>query len=559
MRFPIRAAMIIALVVVAAFWNSFEGVFVFDDILHIVENPRVRVLTPPWAPLLGTTRPLIQASMALNYAIGGLNPWGYHAVNLGLHLGATLLLFGLLRRLLGRFTSTREAATGLAATMAALWAVHPLQTESVTYVIQRAEVGMGLCVLLTLYSLLRSSESPRPGRWLALSVGSCLFGFGFKPIMAMTPLLAWFFDRSLISGGFGAAWRTRRPYYIALALTPAVLPLLLAASAAEWKTTAGFACRDVNWSDYAATQPEIILHYLKLSFWPSALCLDYGWPVEQSALVIALSSSVILALIALTVYGMRRAPAWGFLGVWFFINLAPTSSFVPISDLAFEHRMYLALAAVVCAAVIAAHLAITRFLPEARSFLAPTMATAALALYASFTVARNADYHSQFRIASNDVVARPANPRPHSNLGRQLALIGNLDGACSEFEKAIALKPNYAVAYANCGQALLDKGEPGRARGYIQKAAELKPEDWTAQNKFGMVLFRLGEDEKAAVLFQNALRLCPESAEVHLNMAAVLRRGGDLKQSIAHLEEAVRLKPDWNSPKMALKAIRGGS
>jgi tetratricopeptide (TPR) repeat protein len=559
MRSPIRAAILVALVTVAAFWNSFEGAFVFDDGLHIVENPRVRLLTPPWAPLLGTTRPLIQGSMALNYAMGGLDPWGYHAVNLGLHLGGALLLFGLLRRLFERFTATRDAATGLAMTVAALWAVHPLQTESVTYVIQRAEVGMGLCVLLTLYSLLRASESPRPGRWLALSLGSCLIGFGFKPIMAMTPLLAWVFDRAFIGGGFGAAFRARRSYYIALASTPAVLPLLLAGSVAEWKTTAGFACRDVSWSDYAATQPEVILHYLKLSFWPDTLCLDYGWPVQHSILVIALTSTIILSLVALTVYGMRRAPAWGFLGAWFFINLAPTSSFVPISDLAFEHRIYLALAAVICAAVIAAHWAMTRFLPAARSLVAPATAAAVIALYASFTVARNADYHSELRIATTNVLAAPGNPRAHGNLGRQLALFGNLDGACREFKKAIELKPDYAMAYANYGQALLDKGEPGRAQDFLEKATELKPEDWTAHNKLGMARFRVGQDQKAATSFQSALRLCPESAEVHFNMATALRRAGDLKQSIAHLEEAVRLAPDWSDPKTALNAMRGGS
>src|SRR3954454_18919487 len=104
-------------------------------------------------------------------------------------------------------------------------------------------------------------------------------------------------------------------------------------------------------------------------------------------------------------------------------------------------------------------------------------------------------------MVSNDVAARPANPRSHSNLGRQLAILGDFDGACREFEKAIVLKPDYGMAYANYGQDLLDKGEPGAARAYFEKAAELRSWDWTTQNKLGMVLFRLKDDEKAMVAF----------------------------------------------------------
>ena len=170
-----------------AYHNSFFGPFVFDDIPHITENPRIRQLWPPWDVLspsssaLINARPVVDVSLAVNYALGGYNVWGYHALNLTIHILAGLTLFGIVRRTL-RQPPLRErfgaAADGLALAAALIWTVHPLQTESVTYVIQRAESIMGLFYLLTLYCFIRGAASPRPRLWYWLCVGRLRTGDG---------------------------------------------------------------------------------------------------------------------------------------------------------------------------------------------------------------------------------------------------------------------------------------------------------------------------------------------------------------------------------------------
>ena len=163
------APLTIAAAGLLAYADSFRGVFMLDDFLSIVENPHLRRLWPLWdvwkTPMESTLagRPVAQWTFALNYAAGKLDVWGYHAGNLLVHLCAALVLYGLLRRtfltapLRGRYGGV---ATGLAGVIALLWTVHPLQTQSVTYLVQRAEALMGLCYLLTLYAVVRGAADP---------------------------------------------------------------------------------------------------------------------------------------------------------------------------------------------------------------------------------------------------------------------------------------------------------------------------------------------------------------------------------------------------------------
>ena len=193
--------------------NSLTGPFVFDDQSAILENPTIRrlgslgdVLSPHLdGGLTISGRPVVNLSLALNYAWGGYGVMGYHLFNLLVHGLAGLTLFGLLRRTLAgrlpssplagapgnRFAGTRwsENALGLAFFTTLLWLVHPLQTSAVTYVVQRAELLMALCYLLTLYSFLRGVSAVHPGRWLILSWCACLVGMACKEVMATAPLM----------------------------------------------------------------------------------------------------------------------------------------------------------------------------------------------------------------------------------------------------------------------------------------------------------------------------------------------------------------------------------
>src|ERR1043166_178084 len=152
--------------------NSLTGPFIFDDLLSIQDNPRIRTLWPLWEGLSTTSRPVVWLTLAINYAVGGLNVWGYHAVNLAIHILAALVLYALVRRtvLLLVSDSKRDEATWLAGAVAMIWVVHPLQTQCVTYVIQRGESLMALFYLLTLYC------ATRRGWWHVAAVACCALG-----------------------------------------------------------------------------------------------------------------------------------------------------------------------------------------------------------------------------------------------------------------------------------------------------------------------------------------------------------------------------------------------
>lgn len=206
-----------AVIVLAALWayrGTYRDPFVFDDLPSISENASIRALWPPWAPLAppshGTTvggRPLANVTLALNYALSGTDPWSYHAVNVLIHILASLALFGLIRRTLGlpllggRFA---RDATPLACAAALVWCLHPLQTEAVTYIIQRVESLMVLFYLLTLYLFVRSVEEPEKARWRVGMVGACLLGMATKEVMATAPCLVLLYDRTFLAGSFGA-------------------------------------------------------------------------------------------------------------------------------------------------------------------------------------------------------------------------------------------------------------------------------------------------------------------------------------------------------------------
>src|SRR5262249_12168613 len=347
---------------VLAYANSFSGPLIFDDVPWIGTNPHIRhlwplrniLLAPPGAP--GTGRPVICLTLVLNYAVSGLHPWSYHVANLVIHASAALVLFGIVRRTL-QGPRLRERfgtrANGLAAAVAVCWAVHPLQTESVTYIIQRMEFLMGLFLLLTLYCVIRGHDSPRRSEWYATAVVCCALGMGSKEGMVIAPIIVLLYDRIFLADSWTELWKKRSMLYAGLAATWLILISLVIVNNARGAELLGSPA--VSWWPYAKNQFGAIAHYLRLTFWPDKLCLDYGWQVPPwPGSWKAMGVVLVFGLAAATGWALANVPPVGFLGAWFFLTLAPTSSVVPIQDMVAERRMYLPLAAVVTLTVIAA-------------------------------------------------------------------------------------------------------------------------------------------------------------------------------------------------------------
>jgi protein O-mannosyl-transferase len=263
-------------------------------------------------------RPIVSLTLALNFAVGGLRVWGYHAVNVALHLMCALLLFGIVRRTLDG-ARLRERYGGqsewLALAVALIWTVHPLQTESVTYIIQRTELLMGLFLLLTLYCVLRGAGSVRSRAWYAAAVVSCALGMGSKEAMAVSPLLVCLYDWMFLSGSFRRAWQQRGGLYMALAGTWLLLVALVAISPRQ---AAGFQFASLSPMAYLLTEAGVIVHYLRLCFWPDPLVIDYlDWPIVGSLSDAMSSVFLVLTLLGASNRALLRRRPLGFVGAWF--------------------------------------------------------------------------------------------------------------------------------------------------------------------------------------------------------------------------------------------------
>src|SRR5687768_6274135 len=361
---------VLSLLTAAAYCNSLSGPFVFDDD-SIKKNPHIRQLWPIWeaarAPDNTTLsrRPVTTPSFAVNYAISGNDVTSYHVVNVLIHIAAGLTLFGVVRRTLRRFAQCQlpvvspDATEWLAVAVAGLWMLHPLQTDAVTYLVQRTEGLMGLFYLLTLYCAIRGFGTEGRGRkwWYAASVACCGLGMGSKEVMVSAPLFVLLYDRTLVSGGFGAALRQRPWLYAGLAGTWALLAAFVLSSPHAANTS--FALADLTPWDYLKTQADVLLHYLRLSFWPSPLVLDYDdWPIAHSIGDVPLRALVLVPLLlAATVWlVLRRSPA-ALPAALFFMVLAPTSSILPMrGEVVAERRMYLPLAGVLSLSLVGGYL-----------------------------------------------------------------------------------------------------------------------------------------------------------------------------------------------------------
>jgi hypothetical protein len=232
---------LIVLAAVAVYSNSLHCPFIFDDYTDIVNNASIHSLRPIGDVFLVPSngrmvphgRPVVMFSLALNYAVGGLNPFLYHLVNLAIHVLAGLTLFGIVRRTLllpclgERFV---KPATPLALATALIWSLHPLNTAAVTCVVQRYESMMGLFYFLALYAGIRCGTSPHPRRWSIATAAAALFAMGCKEVAVSIPIIILLYDRAFLAGSFREALRRRSGMYAGLATAWATYAVFFAFS-----------------------------------------------------------------------------------------------------------------------------------------------------------------------------------------------------------------------------------------------------------------------------------------------------------------------------------------
>jgi tetratricopeptide (TPR) repeat protein len=550
-----------------AYANGFNAPFVYDDTLAILENETIRRLWPLstvlWPQAEGgltvSGRPVLNLSLAINHAISGTQVWSYHVFNILLHAGSAWLLLGIARHAIASWSARSSAGMpgvlpfpgpaaqdrayrlGLAVT--ALWALHPLLTQAVTYTIQRAEGLMGFLYLLTLGGLVRATSvdaghasAPRRRRaWLGVSIAACLLGMGTKEVMATAPLMVLLYDRTFVAGSFASAWRLRHRYYLALATTWIVLAILVLSTGGNRGGTVGIGTGVPLWA-YPLTQFEAIARYLGLALWPHPLVFEYGtfWVNDTSDLVP--HALVVVPLLAGTILALRRWPAAGFCGAWFFVILAPTSLTPGTIQMVVEHRMYLPLSTVMALAVCCGQ----RWLGRCAL---PALLAAAIAM-GVLTHRRNHDYRSALALWSDTVAKRPANPRAHDGLAETLSRLGRMDDAIAHRREAVRLLPYESRYHYNLALTLASAQQRAEAIHHYQQSLQLAPGEARTHNNLAILHGEMGDEKTAVFHYGEAVRLEPANALYHYNHGVALLRSGRHADAAASFETALELRPD---------------
>jgi protein O-mannosyl-transferase len=533
---------LIAAAAFAAYSNDFHAPFLYDDVDSVLQNASIRHVATAFRPPGGLTvsgRPVLNLSFALCYAISGSAVWSYHALNLAIHVGAALLVLAIVRRTLAlvRPHEAEEELLWPAFGAALLWALHPLQTESVAYVVQRAESLMGFFYLATLYGFVRFASGNGSWRWAAFSVAACLLGMGTKEVMVTAPLIVLLYDRTFLANSFAEAWRRRKALYIAYAGCWVPLAFLVAGAAGRGGS-AGFGS-GVPWWAYLLTQFEAIVRYLRLSVWPDPLVGDYGRILAGNPIGVGLCAVVVLFLLAGTAALLWRRSPLGFVGAWFFVILAPSSSVIPIStEIMAEHRMYLSLAAVVVILVMA----LNRFLGHG-PFLA---AIGLLALALGIASHRRVRVYESSSAFWGDVARKvPGNAGAWNNLGIILAEEGDQAAAIADYDRALAIAPAYAYAHYNRANSLVAMGRNLEAIGEYDAALRFHPDDPSIHFNLGNALAREKRESEAAAQFRETLKADPSRADAWFNLADAMVQSGDLPQAADAYSHAVALRPDF--------------
>jgi protein O-mannosyl-transferase len=555
----------IVLAGVLAYASAFPGAFVFDDTPNVAENPH---LDRPLSFLPGgagyaaqPNRALTFATFALDRAVAGSDPSFHRGVNVAIHVANALLVLALVLaafqapRLRGSALAPGAWAVGLAAGL--LFVTHPIQTQAVTYVVQRLASLATLLYLATAVLWLRwrnarEAGAGGPAPWLpfAAALVVAILATRTKEIAFTLPFALLLLEAALFEG----AWGRRLAWLAPFAVTLVVIPLSTLASAAP----AGTVLSDVTDAtrvqtamgrgDYLLTQLTVVARYLGLVAFPAGQSLDHdvrmrtglGDPavLGAAALLAALAAAGLLLLWAASARRPRPADAaarLAALGIgWFFLALSVESSVIPIVDVMFEHRVYLPFAGLSVTAGTLLALLCRRLAPGRAIPATVGAAAAAAAVLGTTTFLRNEAWASEVAIWRDAVEKAPRKARPRHNLGVALDRIGRRAEALALLQQAVAVDPRYPQGHESLGVALLHAGRTAEAEVHFRRAIELAPRFAEPWYGLGLLRFEAGRYAEAAPYFQRALERRPRYPDALANLAASWN-------ALGRPDEAVRL------------------
>lgn len=529
---------VVSILGLAAYSNSFKTTFHYDDLPKIRDNQAIQQF-PDLGPIWQNhkTRFLVYLSLALNFGIGKLDVFGYHLFNFLIHLAAALCVFLLARALLQTPQKRADPAAAdpdVAAFGASLlFLCHPIQTQAVTYTIQRATSMATLFYLVSILLYLKWRREPKTAVYIGALAAAAAATF-CKPI-AMTLPLAILLIEAVFFPAADSKKRAALPF-AAVALIPAILVAVYGAG--EFTGTdditkqTGVIPRGV----YLFTQFNVLMTYLRLLVFPVRQSIVYDYPLAHGLFEgrTALSVLGLSALIAASVFLIKRKRVLAAFGLWFFLlALLPESSFYPLQDVIFEHRLYLP-----SAGFFLAVSSLVGSIKLNRKVLFAAIGVLAVVL-AVVTFQRNRVWKDDKTLWEDVMRKAPRNSTGFMNLGRYYHDRNELDTAVLYYDKALAVaeKSEIKTTYTTLVNLAIihsQRGDNQKAIDLLLRALEAGPNSAPVHYNLGMAYHRTGQLEKEMQCFRRAIELDPGHVLAHNNLGAALVNQGKVDEAIPH-------------------------
>lgn len=583
----------------ATYFNSISSPFIFDDYPNLITNPAIKNfdIFPDTAKVFQTTihneikdniflRPVTYFTFALNYAIHGLNHFGYHITNLLLHIGNAMMVYLLFTRIQTTPTMASEPEHStrhqwfLPLFAALLFVCHPLQTQSIVYIVQRFVPLATFFYLgaLLLYDTSRSAPSQiiKNSSYIA-ALAATVLAMGSKEIAFTLPAVIMLYELMFFSGKLSTRLLKIVPFLLTMAIIPMKLGKLAELGKAHNIETmqSAMSLRNIGGAtplEYLFTQFGVITTYLRLLVVPVNQNVDYDYPLQTSffSLQVILPLFLLLAIAGFGVFCLLRSKenknynmvAFGIF--WFFITISVESSVVPIKDLIFEHRAYLPSVGFFIALLAGGALLFQHYAHRepAESNKLTLALSCIVVIFSIIAINRINVWDSEITLWRDVVKKSPGKARVHNNLGAAYFMSENMsslsvpgttptaeqqklmDAALQEYRTAIKLDPKLTPANINMAKALMLRKEYAEALKYTAIAQQSSPFDPDVLSVKGAVYEAMGNYGAAEQAFREALHLDPTFARAQLGMVNALIAKGNIPQAIQELERLIRDYPE---------------
>ena len=534
------AVCVTSIIVFLLYFTALDGGFVLDDKNNIEKNPSIRLTSLTTDSLSRAAfksvlpnRPVANISFGLNYFFAGNSVRAYRLVNILLHISTGILLYFFVQTILALPTLKNRYGTSgwVPLIVAFLWLVHPVQTQTVNYIVQRMTVLAAMFYILAflLYIKARLAEK-KITTWLLLG-GSLFAGFlglGSKETVATLPFSIVLFEFCFFQDTNRARFKNILFGLTALFLIAGILIFFYLGTNPFQYIADSFNSRDFTIGQRLLTECRVVVFYVSQLFFPhpARLNLEHDFPLSVALVDPAatlLSLILIAILVALALFNAKKRPLFSFCILWFFGNLLIESSVIGL-EIIFEHRTYLPSMLLILLAVIWFH----------KCMLSKRLQIAVLAItmlfFSLWTFERNRTWADTSALLTDCVNKSPLKPRPHLNLGLELKNRNLLDDAIHHYRQALYIKPNYAEAYYNLGNALSLKGDFKGATANYFNALKLTPGDVDTHYNLGYTLAKLWQFDRAVYHYSEAIRLKPDFQKARQELADLQRDRQKLKR-----------------------------